>query len=150
MKRLISYQSIQQFRSVVQNFKKRCAYIGKDENGKAKYNPLVKYPKISVTATEKIHGCFEKNTLVTLANGERIPISKLTPDVWILSYNVKTGLQEIQQVTQVINQKLNKEWCRLVFDKTTLICTRDHKIWTDNRGFVEAWHLSPEDIFVEG
>jgi len=150
MKRHISYQSINQFRGIVKNFKQSIAYMGKDEKtGKAIYNPLPKYPKVFVTCTEKIHGCFEKNTLVTLANGEKIPISKLTPGVWILSYNIETGLQEIQQVTNVINQQLNKEWCRLIFDKTILVCTKDHEIWTENRGFVEAWHLSSEDIFVE-
>jgi len=146
MKRFISMGSIPQFREVVKNLQYQIRYDGLDEDGNAVYTDR-KMPTIKVQATEKIHGCFEKNSLVTLANGEQIPISQITEGSYILSYNHKTKKQEAKKVIKSINQKLNKGWLKLIFDKTEIICTKDHKIWTDNRGYVEAQYLTSEDIF---
>jgi len=147
MKRPIKMRSIDQFASVVRNVQHAAKYMGSDENGEPIYNPAPKYPVVKAVGTEKIHGCFEERTLVTLANGERVPISKLTVGTYVLTFNTDTGEQEVQRITSVVNQKLSKDWCRVVFDEVTILCTKDHKFWTVNRGYVEAQHLSTEDIF---
>ena len=148
MKRMIKYPSIEQARGVVKQITERACYIGKDEDGKAIFDYLKPKPKLTFTTSEKIHGCFDKDTLVTLANGENVKISELTPGCYILTYNIDSGEQEPKQVKNVINQNLNKRWLRLTFDKATLLCTEDHKIYTKNRGYVEARNLKDTDIFV--
>ena len=147
MRRMIKYPSISQFRQIVKEITERACFIGLDEEGKAQFDYLKPKPVVTFTCTEKIHGCFEKNTLVTLANGENVKISELEQGTYILSYNTSTNTQEVKQVKAVLNQKLNKEWIKLIFDKTELICTKDHKIYTKNRGYVEAQHLTNEDVF---
>lgn len=145
---MVKYPSIEQWRNVVSKVSQRTAYVGKDENGNPIYDGTRKKPTIQFVKTVKIHGCFEKDTLVTLANGEKEKISNLKPNTYILSYNIETKKQEVKKVLNVINQKLDKEWCKLTFDDTSIICTKDHKIYTKNRGYVEAQYLSYDDEFV--
>lgn len=147
MKRFIGFGSIEQMRTIVKNVKHSASYQGQDENGEPIYDRTAKAPTLDFVMTEKIHGCFEKNSLVTLSNGEQVPISQISEGTYILSYNHKTKEQEVKKVIKSINQKLDKEWCKLVFDKTEIICTKDHKIWTENRGYIEAQNLLSTDIF---
>ena len=148
MKRFIKFPSIKQFRDIVKDVQFNAQFVSYDKETQTLVtDQTVKMPVVNAFATEKIHGCFEKTTLVTLANGEQAPISKLEIGTYILSFNTVTGVDEYKKVTGVINQKLDKEWCKLIFDSTTIICTKDHKFWTKNRGYVEAQYLSSEDIF---
>lgn len=56
MKRMIKYPSIEQFRNVVRSIQERSCYIGKNEDGSPIFDWLKPKPKITFTATEKIHG----------------------------------------------------------------------------------------------
>jgi len=141
--KMIKFPSIEQFRSIVRDVK----YQGKDENGNPIMDKNAKMPTLTFTGTVKLHGCFEKNTKITLANGEEEKISNLKEGTYVLCYNEKTNKNDVKKIKKVINQKLNKEWCKLIFDKTEIICTKDHKIWTENRGYVEAYKLDSKDIF---
>jgi len=145
--KITKMSSIEQFSSVIKNLKFSYQYIGKDEDDKAMYDYSIIPPITHFVGSEKLHGCFEKNTLVTLANGENIPISKLKENTYVLSYDCKTGKQQVKRVKKVMCKKLDKDWCRLVFDSTTIVCTKDHKIWTKNRGYVQAKNLKSTDIF---
>lgn len=145
---MVRYPSIEQYRGVVKLVTERACYVGKDEDGKAIFDFLKPKPKLTFTASEKIHGCFDKDTLVTLANGENVKISELTPGSYVLTYNIDSGEQEPKQVKNVINQNLDKSWLRVTFDGATILCTEDHKIYTKNRGYVEARNLKDTDIFV--
>src|SRR5574344_172573 len=119
--KMSKYGSIEQFRNIVKAVKDSTYYNGKDDEGNVLFDYTRKLPTITFTGYTKLHGCFEKNTLVTLANGKGVEISKLTKGTYILSYNVITNSQEIKQVKDVYNKKLDKDWCKLVFDKVELI-----------------------------
>lgn len=56
MKRMIKYPGIEQFRNVVKTIQERACYIGKDEDGKPIFDYLKPKPKVTFTASEKIHG----------------------------------------------------------------------------------------------
>ena len=56
MKRMIKYPSIEQDRGVVKLVTERACYIGKDEDGKVIFDFLKPKPKLTFTASEKIHG----------------------------------------------------------------------------------------------
>lgn len=148
MKRFISFGSIEQFRNVVVDVTHAAHYVGQNENNEPVYDKTRKKPTLMFTLSEKIHGCFYKKTNITMADGSEKEISSLKSGMYVLTYNEKTHKNEINRIKNVLNQKLNKDWCKLIFDKTTIICTKDHKIYTKNRGYVEAQNLTVDDEFL--
>ncbi|MFW9602975.1 MAG: hypothetical protein ACMV1B_11755, partial [Prevotella sp.] len=102
---MIKYPSIEQFRNVISTIQRTAQFVRYDtETNQVITDPTAKLPVITAIGTEKIHGCFEKNTLVTLANGEEVPISKLDVGTYILSFNTVTGVDEYKKITGVIKQ----------------------------------------------
>jgi ribonucleoside-diphosphate reductase alpha chain len=66
-----------------------------------------------------------------------------------LSYNVQTGVSEYKQILWAEKTRINSEVIKIVLDNgKTLKCTPDHKIFTRNRGYVEAKDLIDEDDIV--
>lgn len=108
------------------------------------------YPVVTYQKVIKLHGCFSAGSLVTLANGEQIPIETVEIGTSILSYNENTKTVEFDTVTAVMSKDIDIEWLKLDFDDGSSIeCTADHLFLTQNRGWVEAQHLEESDIFVE-
>jgi hypothetical protein len=52
----IKYPKTKQLSEIVQNIKHTARFIGVDENGKAKYDNSIPYPKLKFKGTVKIHG----------------------------------------------------------------------------------------------
>lgn len=144
----VKYPSIDQFRNAITSVRNFTRYAGKDEQGNPVYNtdPL---PVIKYTGTVKLHGCFSHDTLITLADGTKIPISEISKNTSILSFDIDKNDYVIEKVNDVIIQELDKNWVKLEFDDGTSIeCTEDHKFYTKNRGWVEAKDLTDSDIFI--
>ena len=143
------YPSIDQFRNVIRAVKTNHDYQGKDtETGEPIYQHTSPYPTLTFNGTVKIHGCLDENTLITLANGEMIPIKEITIGTWVLSKNTTTNEIIPNKVINTWNSNSDKNWVELIFDnETRLICTDDHLIWTINRGYIESKNLLPSDIF---
>jgi hypothetical protein len=149
-KKHISFPSIEKFSTVVANVNRRNNFIGLDENGEAIYDPSRPKPIIRFKGSVKLHGCFEKDSLVTLANGEEIPISDVNVGDYVLSYNIETESLVEKEVYHIENGVSDKKWVKLYFDDNSHVeCTEDHKFYTKNRGWVEAKDLTEEDIFLE-
>lgn len=97
---------------------------------------------------EKLDGCIHGDTLVTLSNGERIPIRDIKIGYSILTFDEKTDEFITTQVLKILQQESQKEWIRLDFENNNfLICTIDHLILT-KKGWIEAQHLSEEDEII--
>ncbi len=144
---MIKYPSIGQFKNVIHEVKQNTRFAG-IQDGVPIYNndPL---PTLTFTGTCKIHGCFEKNTLITLINGEKISISQLQIGTYVLSYDIKNGCEIAKKIIGIFNKVDNDiDWCKLTFDDRQIICTKNHKFYTKNRGWVEAQHLSSDDTFI--
>lgn len=141
------FSKIGKLSTAVRALTSKYQFVGFDENNVPMYDKNAELPTIKLYGTVKLHGCVHKDTLVTLANGEKVPINSIKAGNYVLSYNHDTCEDEAKKVSKCIVQSLDKEWVRLVFDKTTIVCTEDHKIWTENRGYVEASKLSCEDSF---
>jgi hypothetical protein len=98
----------------------------------------------------KLHGCFSAKTLITLADGSQLPINKLKVGDNVLSYDIEKCQYVSKEISNVYEDYLDKDWIELEFDNGTKIkCTKDHLIFTKNRGWVEAQNLDEADIFVE-
>jgi hypothetical protein len=148
MKQFCSFPEIGQYRNIVKTITDRAHWAGKDENGDPIFDRSRKAGKKLFHGTVKLHGCFEKNTLITLANGERIPISEVKKGMSILSYDLENNKEVIKEVTNEFKFESNKKWIELVFSDRTVKCTEDHKFYTKNRGWVEAKDLTENDEFI--
>ena len=56
MKKMIKFQSIEQFRNIVTTIDSRYNFTGLDENGNAVYDPSLPKPTITFNGTVKLHG----------------------------------------------------------------------------------------------
>ena len=143
-----SFTDIGQFRDVIKAVKQSAQFVRIDENGDVIVDRFAPMPVVKFRGTCKLHGCFHSDTPITLANGERCSISKLKVGTYILSYDTENKIELTKKVKAVYKNELKKEWCKLVFDDREVICTKDHKFWTTNRGWVEAKDLTIDDDFL--
>ena len=90
--------------------------------------------------------CFAPETTIKTRNGN-IPISKLTCDDEVLSFNIQLSKYEYVKPANIIETPSSaREKIELEFeDGTKIQCTSDHKFFTENRGWVEAKDLTDED-----
>lgn len=98
-------------------------------------------------ASEKIHGCLNKGTLIRTANGANIPIEQITVGTEILSYDEKLKQFVPATVSAVVIQErdIRLGWMRIVVeDGSAIVCTEDHPFLTA-RGWVIASQLTAED-----
>jgi len=66
-----------------------------------------------------------------------------------LSYNTNTGEKEYKQILWADKTRENAEMVKIILDDgKTVRCTPDHKIYTTNRGYVEAKDLTENDDLV--
>jgi len=101
--------------------------------------------------------CLTGDTLIITNKGKRSILdllnNKENDDIKILSYDTETESIEFQDLANVFLTKKNSEIIELQIEENENIykikCTPDHKIYTKNRGFVEAGKLtSDDDIYV--
>lgn len=98
----------------------------------------------------KLHGCFSGNTLVVMADGSQLPLSRIEIGDNVLSYDFNADEYVPKEVLNKYESDLDKQWIELEFDNgVKLKCTKDHKIFTKNRGWVEAQDLDENDLFIE-
>jgi major membrane immunogen (membrane-anchored lipoprotein) len=150
MKKHSAFPKIGQYRQVVKEAQLRSSYIGKDENGDPMYDHSMASPTMIFKGSVKLHGCFDKDTLVTLSNGEEVLISEINIGDSVLSYDTKKNIMVNKIVTNTQNFDSDKNWLELEFDDGNIIkCTEDHKFYTKNRGWIEASDLTSEDEFIK-
>lgn len=67
---------------------------------------------------------------------------------FVKSFNVETGEAEWKEITAAAMTRADAEVVKVCADGMELVCTPDHKIYTVNRGYVEAQDLTAEDEIV--
>lgn len=91
-----------------------------------------------------VNPCLSGETLIQTTEG-KIPIKELVgqqPYVYCMNENNELI---IQQASSVFKTKKNASLVKVNFKRGEIICTPDHKIFTLNRGWVEAGKLLPKD-----
>lgn len=113
------------------------------------YNPLNYAENIIAT-----NPCLRGDTLVTTTMGEKT-IKSMVEDfntgiiADVYTYNTFKNTIEIETITNAILTKHNAEIIELEFDCGNILrVTPDHKIYTQNRGYVEASLLTEEDDII--
>jgi hypothetical protein len=106
--------------------------------------------------TVKDHGVSLSGDVISDGVGYQIPMSMLVElyetqenfHPLIKSVNLETGAIEWKEMTAAAMTRRNAEVFELRDTETGKFvrATADHKIWTQNRGYVEVKDLLPDDI----
>lgn len=103
----------------------------------------------------KVDGCLERNTRIIMADGTAKNITEVQVGDIILGYDTEgnEGVKEVQ-VQAVTQRPRAGVWVKIMSTRNNIgggsnkgktICTFDHKIWTPDRGYIEAHKLLPGD-----
>jgi hypothetical protein len=106
--------------------------------------------------TCKDHGLMREGELESNGVEYQMPIEQYvklfeTTDLppMVLSYNIKTGEKEWAPVTAAALTRKNADVIQLDLENgKTIKLTPDHKVYTENRGWIEAKDLTDTDILV--
>ena len=109
-----------------------------------KHNLLSEYIENGEFEYAGVNPCVTGDTLVQTTEGAK-PIKDLVgtqPYVYCMN---DEGKLIIKQATKVWKTRKNAQLVEVDFNRGKIICTPDHKIYTRNRGWVEAKDLQPKD-----
>lgn len=84
--------------------------------------------------------CFPAETMVLTENGP-LPIGEIVAsclDVKVLSYNKDSEKTEYKPIRRWIKKRTLQPLLRVTHEKGTITCTPNHKIWTEQFGYVKA------------
>ena len=106
---------------------------------------------IDMVIVDEVHHCFSGKEKVYTDKGyktiEDIVNNKLK--VKALSYNEETGLTEYKPIVNYWTHEAPAEMVEIELENGKIIkCTKDHKIYTKNRGYVKACKLKLTDDVI--
>ena len=124
-------------------------------------NHLKNYPKAlegeKVVITEKIHGCLQANTKITLANGEKKSIKEIVDnklDVEILGMDKDENIVPTK-ITNWYNNGISQDWLKIKATRNklgkghwyrTVLCTSNHEFYCpDIKKYIPASDLKISD-----
>ena len=100
--------------------------------------------KITNNCTQGCSFCFPAGTKVKV-NGKNIPIKEVNIGDIVNSYNLENQIKELKPVTKLYERDYNGDLIKITIKDKVIICTPNHKIYTINRGWVEAGSLTTDD-----
>lgn len=91
--------------------------------------------------------CFPKNTQVLTTTGWMAigDIVKEKRQVSVASFNFSNNEIEFKKVTHYFRNKRTTRMLTVYHSDGVFSCTENHKIWTENRGYVDAINLKEND-----
>lgn len=101
--------------------------------------------------------CLVGDTILTVRTQDNNIVNKSLRDIVesdehfeVLSYNIESDKQEYKRITHRYLTAKNAKLLKLTDTKSgkSIKCTPEHKVFTLNRGYVEAQHLKETDILV--
>lgn len=105
-----------------------------------------------VSLTTRGDGCLSEDAIIEFEDGRKIPIGvvcKLKIDGKVKSMNIDTGKYEFKQIGFHSIKPHTDNWVKITLeDGRELKLTEDHKVYTRNRGWVEAKNLTNEDDVI--
>ena len=138
--------------------------IGKYQNGNYTVTMLSDGTKIRRTEEDDFIPTFSENTDVTitrkcgmncqfcLTGDEKIITSKGKKEIkdlmvgdLVYSLNKNTGDTEIKPIIETYVREYNGDLIEIETDYGKLVCTPNHRVYTRNRGYVEAGNLQLTD-----
>ena len=121
-------------------------------------NPAVEFLKDNTWQfTEKVDGCLVSTTKIIMADGSTKCIRDVKEGDLVIGYDTDALEYKVVPVLATQCKPRAGEWVKI---KTTRVgmnkgnsfgiinCTHDHRVWTKNRGYVEAYQLTSDDIIL--
>lgn len=104
----------------------------------------------------KIDGCVAPSTILKTNYGYKSILEIIkefeenpNSNIEIEGYDEEEKKEKFFKLKNIFSSYGEKSWLELKFDNnTSLFCTKDHLIYTKNRGWIEAENLSNEDVFL--
>lgn len=103
---------------------------------------------------DEFHHCLTSDAVIVTDKG-RLNIGNIVRnriDCRVLSWNKDTQSFEYKNIKNYFEYDAPGEFVEITYEcggkSKTLRCTANHKIWTTNRGYVEAENLTPDDDVV--
>lgn len=98
--------------------------------------------------------CVAGNTIVNVKVNDTVKVMKIKSigniikdnEVFILSYNKETNSQEFKKIKAFAKTSNKSKVLKLKYADKELICTPEHKVFTKNRGYVQAKDLLENDV----
>jgi hypothetical protein len=107
--------------------------------------------KRKINTSVKWDGCIHPDTMLITTEG-KLPISHIIDSeksYQVLCHDMNTGCNVWNEAKLPRVNNNGKAWVEIELDNGEIFrCTCDHKIFTSNRGWVEAKDLSTEDVLV--
>lgn len=93
--------------------------------------------------------CLSGDTLVQTRDGEK-ELQNIEIGDLVKSYNTKTRKNEYKEVSDFAMTNPKTKVMKITDEEIgkTITCTPEHKIWTENRGYVQAKDLKVDDILA--
>lgn len=91
--------------------------------------------------------CLLEDELIQTNRGE-IPIKNIKEGDIVFSFNKKNYNIELKPVIETYCRDYEGELIEIETDFGTLTCTPNHKIYTQNRGFIEAKNIQISDVLL--
>ena len=135
------------------------ALLIRDETSKEQFSKLMKSVKefgepgfVWSDSKEALYNpCLDGETMVTTDKGE-VKLKTIVDnpnDYKVLSYNEEIKSLEFQTLKGGIKTKENTNMIKVEFDDGTFInLTPDHKVYTENRGYIQASELTENDDII--
>ena len=125
----------------------------KTKTGIAHYlNQHIEDGNLGMIAIDEAHKCFDYNTLITTDIGN-LKIGDIVENKIkcnILSYNTKTNKLEYEPILNYYkNVTINSKCLQISTSFNSFICTSSHKVYTLNKGWVQADELEIGDEVIE-
>lgn len=98
--------------------------------------------------TGKCNFCLVPSTKIITVSGN-ISIENIKEGDFVYSFNENTGDTEIKQVDQIFKREIDEELIEIELENTVLRLTSNHKVYTKNRGWVEAGNLQLSDTLIK-
>lgn len=89
--------------------------------------------------------CLTENTIIKTKEKD-IPIKNIKIGDIVYSYNENTKKFELKPVIKIYKREFNGDLIQLELENGIVLeCTGNHKIYTSNRGYIEAKDISEND-----
>jgi hypothetical protein len=112
-------------------------------------------PEQEVVVTVKLHGCFHANTRVLMWDGTRKFIRDVRQGDLVLGFDHNAGKWTPSRVREAFTTGTTEKWLRTEFNtlgvggqNPAFHSTPEHRVFTSNRGYVEAEALRSDDHTV--
>lgn len=114
-------------------------------------NEQIAKKNLGMIAIDEIHKCVDYNSIIKTDKGD-LKIGDLVENKIkcnCLSYNTQNNILEWKPIINYYKNKTNNPVVNIYLDnESNLICTDNHKIFTINRGWIEAKDLIPGDEVI--